>query len=122
MTVTKSKQYPELNVGLASIPYSLDEQIQRTLHETTQSWFVIEEAWTKEIGADISLSLNSFKVKNTNGKSVKTREICLVVKTSDRLDKEAANHLFETVKEAINNSPFLDVEPWHRVDDLKERQ
>jgi exopolyphosphatase len=123
MVSTKSKRYPKLNMGLASIPYSLDEQIKRTLHETTQSWFVIEEGWTKELGADISLSLNSYKVKaQDNLKSTKTREIALVVRASERLSEDAANHLFDTLKEAIGNSPFLEAEPWHLVDELKERQ
>ena len=148
MVKTKSKEYPELHLGLASIPYSLDDQIQRTLHEETQSWFVIEEAWTREIGADISLSLNSYKVRTSaqgaeeeeegddsdeNGdsdlaatplmfKKVKTREICLVVRASHRLNEAAADHLFETLKKAISESPFLDAEPWHKVDELKERQ
>lgn len=147
MAKTKSKEYPELHLGLASIPYSLDDQIQRTLHEETQSWFVIEEAWTREIGADISLSLNSYKVRTAaqggeeeegddsdeNGdsdlaatpsmfKKVKTREICLVVRASHRLNEAAADHLFETLKKAISESPFLDAEPWHKVDELKERQ
>lgn len=151
---TKSEKYPSLHLGLASIPYSLDEQIQRTLHETTQSWFDVEQAWTKEIGADISLSLNSFKVRarvqggqggpddlffddnnddwdkvqSEEGtpvllkKKIKTREICLVVRASSSLSEEAADDLFETVKTAISDSPFLDAEPWNKAHELKERQ
>lgn len=157
MAKTKSKEYPSLHLGLASIPYSLDEQIQRTLHETTQSWFDIEQAWTEEIGADISLSLNSYKIRTDSQgrvskevddgdedddgdddeqedmvdnsdalamlrKKIKVREICLVVRASDRLSEEAANSIFETIKKAISESPFLDAEPWHKADELKERQ
>lgn len=156
---TKSAKHPLVHLGLASIPYSLDEQIGRTLHETTQSWFDIEQAWTKEIGADVSMSLNSFKVKipkfgtwqdavmlhamddgeaemddeeeetvmQADGaisifKKLKVREICLVVRASHRLDEDAANSLFEQIKSTIDRSPFLDARPWHRVDELRERQ
>jgi exopolyphosphatase len=154
MATTKSEKYPRLHLGFASIPYSLDDQIQRTLHEETQSWFDIEQAWTEEIGADISLSLNSYKIRASAGvsgsgynevdysdfeddndgksgvavspsllrKNIKVREICLVVQASERLSEEAANDLFESIKKAISDSPFLDAEPWHKVNELKERQ
>lgn len=132
MVKTKSKEHPQLNLGLASIPYSLDDQIKRTLHETTQSWFVIEEAWAQELQADVSLSLNSYKVRvnaqdNLKSESMKItstkiREICLVVRPSERLSEEAADHLFATLKSAISDSPFLDAVPWHSVDQLKSRQ
>jgi exopolyphosphatase len=165
LTRTKSTQHPNVHLGLASIPYSLDEQIQRTLHEDTQSWFDVEQAWTREIGADISLSLNSYNVRRkgvvegsrhddeedegdeTNDdesnedniydddnddddddeykaslRKTKTREICLVVRPSERLSEEAANDLFHTVKKALGESPFLDAEPWHKANELKERQ
>lgn len=130
MVKTRSGEHPQLNLGLASIPYSLDDQIKRTLHETTQSWFVIEEAWAQELHADISLSLNSYNVKvhafdepeSKVIKSIKTREICLVVRASDRLSEEAADDLFDTLKSAISKSPFLDAEPWHSIDQLKPRQ
>ncbi|UZJ52521.1 hypothetical protein CBS101457_001841 [Exobasidium rhododendri] len=120
---TKSERYPTLHLGLASIPYSLDDQIQRTLHEETQSWFNIEQAWTTEIGADISLSLNSYRLRtDAHYDSNDVREICLVVQAGDRLSVEAADDLFNTVKTALAESDFLDAEPWHKVNELKERQ
>lgn len=164
---TSSESYPEVHLGLASIPYSLDDQIKRTLHETTQSWFDIEGEWTKEIRADISLSLNSFKlikkkveingliiettstepdtddddedderqifdveeymVIDQNGaktyfKKQKVREVCLVVRASHRLDEDSANSLFNSIKQTVDESPFIDAEPWHKVDELVQRQ
>ncbi|PWN32140.1 DHH phosphoesterase [Meira miltonrushii] len=122
---TKSERYPEVHLGLASIPYSLDDQIKRTLHETTQSWFEIEGQWTKEIKADISLSLNSYKLikkkVEKDGKQ-KVREVCLVVRASHRLDENSATSLFNAIKETIDESPFIDAEPWHKVDELEQRQ
>lgn len=166
---TKSERHPEVHLGLASIPYSLDDQIMRTLHETTQSWFEIEGQWTEEIGADISLSLNSYKLikkkveidgvivetistepdtdnddddddddenqvsveeymeidqdgVKTYFKKQKVREVCLVVRASHRLDEKSANSLFNSIKETIDESPFIDAEPWHKVDELEQRQ
>lgn len=150
---TKSDTHPEVHLGFASIPFSLDQQIKRTLHETTQSWFNIEEAWTKEIGADVSLSLNSYKIRSSGRgltfqhsfgddeedtdeiltveqddgeigikKRMKVREICLVVRASHRLDEEAADRLFNAIKDVIDDSPFLDVQPWHHVNELQKRQ
>ncbi|MCO5565498.1 hypothetical protein L7F22_019171 [Adiantum nelumboides] len=162
---TSSERHPEVHLGLASIPYSLDDQIKRTLHETTQSWFEVEGQWTKEIGADISLSLNSFKIikkrveldgviteityrepdtdedtddeiqvfeeeymeidqngAKTYFKKQKVREVCLVVRASHRLDENSATSLFNAIKETIDESPFIDAEPWHNVDELEQRQ
>lgn len=146
---THSKEFPKVNLGFASIPLSLDQQIERTLHETVQSWFDIEEQWTSDIQADVSLSLHSYKVKvhkETSeedqsqddddddddedweqysvhtSKKRKVREICLVVRAGDRLTEQAADHLFERLKEYIGDSPFLDAEPWDKVDQLKGRQ
>jgi exopolyphosphatase len=147
VVTTKSNNHPSLHLGLASIPYSLDNQIQKTVEKETQSWFDIEKAWTEEIGADVSVSLNSFKQSrrfdghvadeavddddddDTNiaaslkrKKSRRTREICLVVRVSSRLSEEAANDLFETIKIAIAESPYLDAKPWYKANALKERQ
>lgn len=155
-----------MHLGFASIPISLDDQIERTLHEQVQSWFDIEQQWAEEIGADISLSLHSYKVKlrkdkanvahegeddededkdDNRGKDLsvgvdastsdesanlpvhalkkrKVREICLVVRASERLDEEAADRIFAKLKHAIGDSPFLDAEPWDKVDQLRGRQ
>lgn len=161
---TSSKRYPEVHLGLASIPYSLDDQIKRTLHENTQSWFDIESQWTKEIRADVSLSLNSYKIikkkveidgliietiskepdtdsdddemeifeeeymeidqkgAKTLFKKQKVREVCLVVRASHRLDENSATSLFNVIKETIDESPFIDAEPWHKVNELEQRQ
>lgn len=144
---TSSEEHPVVHLGLASIPYSLEEQMQRTLHGQVQSWFDIEQQWTKEIAADISLSLNSFKVKVTKAYAalhnlavvedddddeivdemfvkVKTREIALVVRASHshRLDEAAADSLFALIKAAIDDAEVLDAEPWHRRSELVGRQ
>lgn len=121
--------------------------MQRTLHGQVQSWFDIEQQWTKEIAADISLSLNSFKVKvkrdyalqhnlaieeevfeeadeGVRFVKVKTREIALVVRASHshRLDEAAADSLFEVIKAAIDEEEVIDAKPWHRQDELVGRQ
>lgn len=38
---------PSVHLGLASIPISLEGQIERTLHNTTQAWFVTEQKWSE---------------------------------------------------------------------------
>jgi len=57
----KSSTTPTVHLGFASIPYSMEDQIERTLHNTTEEWFEIEEQWSHEIVVDISMVLNSFK-------------------------------------------------------------
>lgn len=112
---------PDVHLGLASVPLSLEEQITRTLHNTTEAWFTIQGRWSEEIGADVTLSLNSFKVYEGK-KKIKTREIVLVVRESKTLNEENANSLFEHISKAIEESPFLDAKPWRRAKELGKRQ
>lgn len=61
-------------------------------------------------------------INTSLGRNIKIREICLVVRTSDRLSEEAADHLFEWLKTSISQSPFIDAHAWHKVDELEPRQ
>ncbi|EPQ31696.1 uncharacterized protein PFL1_01029 [Pseudozyma flocculosa PF-1] len=144
---TISPRTPAVHLGFASTPVPLDEQIKRTRHKQVASWFDIEDHWTAEIGADISLCLNSYKVKidddgveqfilddedkdepeDEDGgvgtmKKQKIREIILVVRHDRRIDEEQANSLFETVSRAIEADETLKVEKWHRADELRGRR
>ncbi|KAN0061557.1 hypothetical protein ACQY0O_006404 [Thecaphora frezii] len=146
---TASEPPTGVHLGFASTPVSLDDQIQRLEDKTVQSWFAVEKAWTAEIGADISVCLNSYKVKveadgtetvlaldndddeeeeEEEGKSVgilkkqKVREIVLVVRHDRRINNKQADSLFEAVKKAIEENEGLDVKPWHRIDELNGRQ
>lgn len=123
---TVSETEPSVHLGFASIPVSLSDQIERTLQNTTKDWFDTESAWTAEIGADISIALNSFKIRSETDdgekKKQKFREIVLVVRADKRIDERQADSLFETVSRAIEGSEELDVWPWERVKELGKRQ
>lgn len=138
---TPSPRTPTVSLGFSSIPYSLDEQIEKTEFGELFDWFAIEAAWTAQVGADINVALNSYKVRDdgddedsakTHGgdlkkkkrklKKRKIREIVLVVRKDVRIGEEQADSLFETVSKAIEADKTLNVKPWHRVDELGRRQ
>ncbi|SNX82332.1 related to PPX1 - Exopolyphosphatase [Melanopsichium pennsylvanicum] len=98
---------PDIHLGLASTPVSLDDQIERTKSKTLKAWFKVERRWTAEIKADVSLCLN--KYKNREGKKV--REIVLTVRHDHRINREQADDLFRTISEALEESFDLDTHP-----------
>lgn len=89
---------PDIHLGFASTPVSLDEQILRTEKRTVKSWFKVERRWTAEIHADVSLCLN--KYKNRRGKKV--REIVLTVRADHRINPEQADSLFKAISHALD--------------------
>lgn len=70
---TPSPRTPTVSLGLASIPFSMEEQIQKTDFQELFNWFAIEAAWTAEVGVDISIVLSKIKVKE-DGKKKKYRQ------------------------------------------------
>lgn len=72
---TPSPLTPTVSLGFASIPYSLDEQIEKTEFEALFDWFAIEAAWTAQLGTDINITLNKYKIKDKDGKKKKIREV-----------------------------------------------
>ncbi|KAH8168946.1 DHHA2 domain-containing protein [Sarocladium implicatum] len=127
---TPSPRTPTVSLGFASIPYSLDDQIKKTEFGELFNWFAVEAAWTAQVGADISVALNKYKVKvpkvNSDGVTVmkkkKIREIVLVVRTDVRINETQADGLFETVVKAVEAEEKLNVKPWHRARELGKRQ
>ncbi|PIB01365.1 putative exopolyphosphatase [Cercospora beticola] len=119
---TPSPRTPTVSLGFASIPFSLDEQIEKTEFQALFDWFAIEAAWTAQVGMDISVALNKYKVKDKHGNKQKIREIVLVVRSDVRIDEDQADDLFRTVSKAIEEEPTLDAKPWHRADELGRRQ
>ncbi|KAK5698862.1 hypothetical protein LTR97_006510 [Elasticomyces elasticus] len=115
---TPSPRTPTVGLGFSSIPYSMDEQIQKTEFEELFDWFAIEAAWTAGTGTDISVALNKYKIKDKHGKKQKIREIVLVVRSDVRIDQDQADDLFKTVKAAIDNEPTLNAKPWHKAGEL----
>jgi len=118
---TPSPRTPTVSLGFASIPYSLDEQIKRTEFEELFDWFAIHAAWTAEVGVDIDICLNKYKIRE-NGKKKKIREVVLVVRDDVRIDQAQADSLFHVVKEALENDKSLGLKPWHRAKELAPRQ
>ncbi|KAI5477715.1 exopolyphosphatase [Pseudohyphozyma bogoriensis] len=115
---TKSKKYPTLTLGIASIPLSINQQIDRTPEQTAPEWFAVERAFTSEVGADISIVLTNSKDKDGN----KVREIALIVAhgLGSRLHEGSSNRLFDQLKDAIKNSKELEgLEKWERPDGHK---
>ncbi|KAI5361163.1 Putative DDH domain, DHHA2 domain, DHHA2 domain superfamily, DHH phosphoesterase superfamily [Septoria linicola] len=119
---TPSPRTPTVSLGFASIPFSLDEQIEKTEFGALFDWFAIEAAWTAQVGMDISVALNKYKVKDEHGKKQKIREIVLVVRSDVRIDEDQADDLFRTVSKAIEEEPTLKAKPWYRADELGQRQ
>ncbi|KAH7018582.1 uncharacterized protein B0I36DRAFT_336245 [Microdochium trichocladiopsis] len=119
---TPSPRTPTVNLGFASIPYSLDYQITKTGYGELFDWFATQAAWTAQVGADISIVLNKYKIKtkeaNGSKKKRKIREIVLVVRNDVRIDEHQADELFKVVKTAIENDKTLNVKPWHRANEL----
>lgn len=122
LTQPKGLSTPTVSLGFASVPYSMDEQIQKTEFQALFDWFAIEAAWTAEIRTDISVTLTKYKVRDKHGKKQKIREIVLVVRDNVRIDEAQADSLFKTVRDAIEADEGLDVKPWHKADELRKRQ
>ncbi|CAK3950816.1 DHH phosphoesterase [Lecanosticta acicola] len=120
---TQSVRTPTVSLGFSSIPFSLDEQIEKTEFEALFDWFAVEAAWTAQEETDVSVALNKYKVKDPKTmKKRKVREIVLVVRSDVRIDPVQADSLFKTVSEAIEQEPTLKAKPWHRADELGKRQ
>ncbi|KAF2122010.1 hypothetical protein BDV96DRAFT_562791 [Lophiotrema nucula] len=119
---TPSPRTPTVSLGFASIPFSLDKQIDKTEFEELFDWFAIHAAWTAEIGVDISVILNKYKVRDQKtGEKTKIRELVLVVRDDVRIDQAQADSLFKVVKEALEASD-LPLKLWHRASELAPRQ
>ncbi len=114
---------PDIHLGFASIPVSLEGQIERTLHQKVSSWFDIEGQWANEIGADVTIALTSFKVKDEeDGRKHKHRQIVLIVRPDKNINEEQADDLFGKIKKALEDSEVLEVEPWEKSSELGKRQ
>lgn len=98
---------PDIHLGFASTPVSLDDQIKRTRGNSIKAWFKVERRWTAEIKADVSLCLN--KYKNKDGQKV--REIVLTVRHDHRINKAQADDLFKTIGKALEESFELKPHP-----------
>lgn len=99
----------------------MDEQIKKTDFGELFHWFAIHAAWTAEVGVDISVILNKYKIKE-HGKKKKIREVVLVVRDDVRINQEQADSLFRVVKEALESEKSLGLKPWHNADQLAPRQ
>jgi exopolyphosphatase len=118
---TPSPRTPTVSLGFSSIPFSLDQQIEKTEFHALFDWFAIEAAWTSQTGTDISVALNKYNIHDKHGKKQKIREIVLVVRSDVRIDEAQADALFATVVKAVEKDQTLKVKPWHRADELGKR-
>ncbi|PWZ00999.1 hypothetical protein BCV70DRAFT_199361 [Testicularia cyperi] len=108
---------PDIHLGFASTPVSLDDQISRTDTQSIKAWFSIERHWTAEISADVSLCLNKYKDPKSGDK---VREIILVVRHDRQLNRKNADHLFKAISKALEHE--FDLKPHHRAKHLPGRQ
>lgn len=118
---TLSPRTPTVSLGFASVPYSMDDQIMKTDFQELFNWFAVQAAWTAETGVDISVVLSKHKYVE-NGEKKKVKQVTLIVRDDVRINQTQADSLFQTVKEALEADESLDLEPWHRVDELAPRQ
>jgi exopolyphosphatase len=119
---TPSPRTPTVSLGFSSIPYSLENQIEKTEFGELFDWFAIQAAWTAQVGADISVTLNKYTTRDDSGTKRKIREIVLVVRNDVRIGAKQADDLFRIVSEAIEKDETLKVKPWHRAHELVRRQ
>jgi exopolyphosphatase len=119
---TPSPLLPSVSLGFASIPYSVEEQINKTGFGELFDWFAIEAAWTAQVGADISVALGKYTKEDGDGEKRTIRQIVLVVRNDVRIDAEQADSLFNAVTEAVEGNEELQVKPWHRANELGRRQ
>lgn len=122
MVDTPSPRTPTVSLGFASIPYSLEEQIEKTGFGELFHWFALHAAWTASINTDIDICLNKYKVKDKHGKKRKIREIVLTVRDDQRIDRTQAEALFKAVYEALEGEESLGLEKWHRAGELSPMQ
>ncbi|KAF2796084.1 DHH phosphoesterase [Melanomma pulvis-pyrius CBS 109.77] len=118
---TVSTNTPTVSLGFASIPYSMDYQIDKTEFEELFDWFAIHAAWTAEARVDVSVCLNRYK-KDEDGKKRKIREIALVVRDDVRIDQDQADSLFQVIYNALTTNGSITLTPWHRASELAPRQ
>lgn len=118
---TPSPRTPTVSLGFASIPYSMDEQVTKTDFQELFHWFAVHAAWTAEVGVDISVVLNKYKVKE-HGKKKKMREVALIVRDDVRINQTQADSLFRVAREALEKDETLGLKPWYRADELGPRQ
>lgn len=102
---TFDESTPDIHLGFASTPVSLDDQIERTKGDTLKAWFKVERRWTAEIKADVSLCLNKYKNKDKK----KVREIILTVRHDHRINTTQADSLFKTISDALEEA--FDLKP-----------
>ena len=119
---TPSPHTPTINLGLASIPYSLSNQIEKTDFTALFSWFATHAAWTAESHTDVSVTLNKYKVKTASGEKKKIREIVLVVRHDIRVGGQQADEIFNLLKKTIEENEYFAVQPWERAGELGKRQ
>lgn len=104
---TTDPDTPDIHLGFASTPVSLNDQITRTKGNSINSWFKVERRWTAEIHADVSLCLNKYKDEKKN----KVREIVLTVRHDHRIDREQADSLFGAISAALKEAFDLKEHP-----------
>lgn len=119
---TPSPRTPTVSLGFASVPYSMDDQIEKTNFQELFDWFAVHAAWTAETGVDISVVLSKNKMRDEDGKKIKVRELTLVVRDDVRINQRQADSLFKCVKEAMEADETLQLKHWHRNEELAPRQ
>ncbi|TIB72860.1 hypothetical protein E3Q23_03230 [Wallemia mellicola] len=105
-----------LHLGFASIPFSIGEQINRSLpNKTLAEYRAIERQFMVDRKSDINVILSKHKVKNENGEKVKIRDISVLVRHDGRLNgTDMAQTAFDNIVEAIEGN--LQVQRWNGSD------
>lgn len=119
---TPSPRTPTVSVGFASVPFSMEQQITKTDFGELFHWFAVHAAWTAEVGVDISIVLNKYKVKEKGKKKRKVREVVLIVRDDVRINDTQADSLFRVVRSALEKETSLGLTPWYRAGELGPRQ
>lgn len=105
-----------LHLGFASIPFSIAEQINRSLPDKTlREYRAIERQFMIDWKSDINVILSKHKEKDVNGNKIKVREIGVLVRHDGRLNGTSlAQVAFDNIVEAIEGN--LQVQRWKGSD------
>ncbi|TIB30292.1 hypothetical protein E3P84_03421 [Wallemia ichthyophaga] len=105
-----------LHLGFASIPFSIEDQIKRSLpSKTLREYRAIERQFMIDRSSDINVIMSKHKEKDVNGEKVKVRDIGVLVRHDGRLNGTSlAQVSFDNIVKAIEGN--LQVKRWNGSD------
>jgi exopolyphosphatase len=105
---TASFSFPNLRVGLSTVPLGLKDWLERDGNWPT--YLAAADKFTVERNLDVEGVLTTFKSKKGNSK----RELLLLVRVGGALDDKAAKRVMAELEEGLAGNEELGLEPWEK--------